>query len=223
MSSLTSICNPIQMFEEGYNEYLSNQSSYENNMIFYVSQIEKIKELKGCLENEISKGLDKTITINGHVYSLPASRPGYYLLLHHILRNYESFDIYKLNYTIYLLFYLEQEAATGLISVFKKTDTYETINNLRKTHKDKLLLRHGEIGLQIFNSDSNKYENRLRRPVYTISNTDVRMFLESYIQSLIQHGGKKIKIKKTKNTKKKKTKRKHRKRKTFKKKTNKRK
>lgn len=207
MYSLTSNCNPIQKFEEGYNEYLSS----------YVSQIEV---LKGCLLEEIREGPNITKKINGRVYSLPASRPGYYLLLQHILRKYKSFDIYKLNYTIYLLSYLEQGAATGVISVFKSSETYKTIKDLREIHMDKFLSTYGPIGLEIFNSESHKYEDG--RPVYTISNTEVRMFLQ-YIKSLIQHGGKKIKIKKTKNTKKKKTKRKHRKRKTFKKKTNKRK
>jgi len=199
MSSLKSICNPIQMFEEGYNQYYN-----ENNMI----NVSKIQELRMCLLKEISIGLDKTININGRVYSLPASRPGYYLLLQHILLNYVKWDILELKYIIDLLFYLEEGGVTGIVSVFKNSYTYRFIDDLRK--------KYGLSESYIFNFDHHNYENG--QPVYTLSNTDVRMFL----QSLIQVGGKKRKIKKTKNTKKKKTKRKHRKRKN-KKKTNKRK
>ena len=207
MSSLKSICNPIQMFKEGYKEYLDNQYySYENNMI---SNVSKIQELRVCLLQEINIGLHITKNINGRVYSLPASRPGYYLLLQHILLNYVHWKLLELKYIIDLLFYLEERGVTGIVSVFKNSYTYRFIHNLRETR--------GLSESYIFNFDRHNYENG--QPVYTLSNTDVRMFL----QSLKQVGGKKRKIKKTKNTKKKKTKRKHRKRKTFKKKTNKRK
>ena len=201
MSSLKSICNPIQMFEQIYDVYLEKkQGLYE---------IPQAQKLKGCLLQEISIGLHITKNINGRVYSLPASRPGYYLLLQHILLNYVHWKLLELKYIIDLLFYLEGEGVTGIVSVFKNSYTYRFIHNLRETR--------GLSESYIFNFDRHNYENG--QPVYTLSNTDVRMFL----QSLKQVGGKKRKIKKTKNTKKKKTKRKHRKRKTFKKKTNKRK
>ena len=207
MSRLESICNSIDKFYEGYTEYNSREYYFnKNNMI---RDIPILEELKKCLLEEINRCLHLTKEINGRTYNLPASRPGYYLLLQHILLNYVHWELFELKYIIDLLFYFEESGVTGIVSVFKNSYTYSFIHDLRE--------QYGLSETVTFYFDRHNYENGV--PVYTLSNTDIRGFL----QSLIQLGGKKRKIKKTKNNKKKKTKRKHKKRKTFKKKTNKRK
>ena len=133
--------------------------------------------------------------LSGRKLFLPEGFPGYYLILQYLLLNNEDF-LHNIDTIKKILFYLEENAVSGLVSIFPGTDTYKFIEKLPPNYQ------------KIFKIGN--YKNG--SSIYTISNTQlVEFFTELQIN---QTAGYKIKSTKRKSTKRKSRKRKSRKRKS---------
>lgn len=166
-------------------------------LIEYYNQTNRVEpELITCLKtNDLSNKFTNKRhyrILSGRKLFLPEGFPGYYLILQYLLLNNKYF-LHNIDTIKKILFYLEENAVSGLVSIFPETHTYKFIEDLPPNYQEIFKIGNYEDG----------------NSIYTISNTQlVEFFTELQIN---QSAGYKRKSTKRKSRKRKSTKRKSRK------------